>query len=323
MEYMRLGNTGLKVSRLALGCMSYGDSTTANAHRWALDDDAAQPFFLQAVELGITFWDTANTYQLGTSEELVGRAIKRYSRRQDVVLATKVFGKMHDGPGGQGLSRKAILEQVDASLSRLGTDHIDLYQIHRFDANTPVEETMEALHDIVKAGKVLYLGASSMFAWQFAKLQHAADLGRWTRFVSMQNQYNLLRRQEEHELMPMCADMGVGLVPYSPQGKGRLARPWGEQSLRSTVDKVVQSFDSPLDEPVVNAVERIAEARGVSMAQVALAWVLKNPAVSAPIIGATKPHHLPEAVAALDLHLTDEEVQALETPYTPHGPSWF
>jgi aryl-alcohol dehydrogenase-like predicted oxidoreductase len=323
MEYMRLGNTGLKVSRLALGCMSYGDSTTANAHRWALDDDAAQPFFLQAVELGITFWDTANTYQLGTSEELVGRAIKRYSRRQDVVLATKVFGKMHDGPGGQGLSRKAILEQVEASLSRLGTDHIDLYQIHRFDANTPVEETMEALHDIVKAGKVLYLGASSMFAWQFAKLQHAADLGRWTRFVSMQNQYNLLRRQEEHELMPMCADMGVGLVPYSPQGKGRLARPWGEQSLRSTVDKVVQSFDSPLDEPVVNAVERIAEARGVSMAQVALAWVLKNPAVSAPIIGATKPHHLPEAVAALDLHLTDEEVQALETPYTPHGPSWF
>jgi aryl-alcohol dehydrogenase-like predicted oxidoreductase len=323
MEYRRLGNTGLKVSRLALGCMSYGDNTTANAHRWALDDDAAQPFFLQAVELGITFWDTANTYQLGTSEELVGRAVKRYSRRQDVVLATKVFGKMHDGPGGQGLSRKAILEQVDSSLSRLGTDHIDLYQIHRFDVNTPVEETMEALHDIVKAGKVRYLGASSMYAWQFAKLQHAADLGRWTRFVSMQNQYNLLRRQEEYELIPMCADMGVGLVPYSPQGKGRLARPWGEQSLRSTVDKVVQTFDSPLDEPVVNAVQRVAEARGVSMAQVALAWVLNNPGVSAPIIGATKPHHLPEAVGALDLHLSEEEVQALETPYTLHGPSWL
>ena len=216
---------------------------------------------------------------------------------------------MHDGPGGQGLSRKAILEQIDASLARLGTDYVDLYQIHRFDPDTPVEETMEALHDVVKAGKVRYLGASSMYAWQFAKLQHAADLGGWTRFVSMQNQYNLLRRQDEPELMAMCADMGVGLVPYSPQGKGRLARPWGEQSLRSTVDKVVQSFDSPLDEPVVNAVQQVAEARGVTMAQVALAWVLTNPVVSAPIVGATKPHHLPEAVAALDLQLTDDEIQ--------------
>ena len=254
MEYVRLGSTGLKVSRLALGCMSYGDPTTPGAHEWSLDDDEAQPFFRQAVELGITFWDTANVYQAGTSEEVVGRAIKRYSRREDIVLATKVFGRMHDGPGGQGLSRKAILEQIDASLTRLGTDYVDLYQIHRFDPDTPVEETMEALHDVVKAGKVRYLGASSMYAWQFAKLQHAADLGGWTRFVSMQNQYNLLRRQDEPELMAMCADMGVGLVPYSPQGKGRLARPWGEQSLRSTVDKVVQAFDSPLDEPVVNAV---------------------------------------------------------------------
>ena len=279
--------------------MSYGDPTTMGAHEWALDDDEAQPFFRQAVELGITFWDTANVYQAGTSEELVGRAISRYSRREDVVLATKVHGRMHDGPGGQGLSRKAILEQIDASLARLGTDYVDLYQIHRFDPDSPVEETMEALHDIVKAGKARYIGASSMYAWQFAKLQHAADLGGWTRFVSMQNQYNLLRRQDEPELMAMCADMGVGLVPYSPQGKGRLARPWGEQSLRSTVDKVVQSFDSPLDEPVVEAVQRIAEARQVPMAQVALAWVLTNPAVSAPVIGATKPHHLPEAVAAL------------------------
>ncbi len=323
MQHTRLGNTGLKISRLALGCMSYGDPDTAGAHRWALNDDDAQPFFQQAIELDITFWDTANTYQAGTSERVVGRAIQRYSRREDIVLATKVWGKMHDGPGGQGLSRKAILEQVDASLARLGTDYIDLYQIHRFDPDTPVEETMEALHDIVKAGKVRYLGASSMYGWQFAKLQHAADLGGWTRFVAMQNQYNLLRRQDERELMAMCADMGVGLVPYSPQGKGRLARPWGEQSVRSTVDHVVQAFDSPLDEPVVNAVQKVAEDRAIPMAQVALAWVLRNPVVCAPIVGATKPHHLPEAVAALDIELTDDEVHSLEEPYTNRGPSWF
>jgi aryl-alcohol dehydrogenase-like predicted oxidoreductase len=323
MDYVRLGNTGLKVSRLALGCMSYGDPTTPGAHEWSLIDDEAQPFFRQAIELGITFWDTANVYQAGTSEEVVGRAIKRFSRREDIVLASKVFGRMHDGPGGQGLSRTAIMEQIDASLTRLDTDYVDLYQIHRFDPETPVEETMEALHDVVKAGKVRYIGASSMYGWQFAKLQHAADLGGWTRFVSMQNQYNLLRRQDERELMAMCGDMGVGLVPYSPQGKGRLARPWGEQSARSTVDKIVQSFDSPLDEPVVNAVQQLAEARGVTMAQVALAWVLTNPIVSAPIVGATKAHHLHEAVAALDLQLTDDEVRALEDPYTQHGPSWF
>jgi len=273
--------------------------------------------------MGVTFWDTANTYQLGTSEEVVGRAIRRYSRREDIVLATKVFGRMHDGPGGQGLSRKAILEQADASLTRLGTDYIDLYQIHRFDPEAPVEETMEALHDMVKAGKVRYIGASSMYAWQFAKLQHTAAMHGWTQFVAMQNQYNLLRRQDERELLPMCADMGVGAVPYSPQGKGRLARPWGEQSHRSSVDKVVKAFDSPLDEPVVNAVQRVSEARGVSMAQVALAWVLNSPAVSAPIVGATKPHHLPEAIAALDLHLTHDEIRSLEEPYTPHGPSWY
>jgi aryl-alcohol dehydrogenase-like predicted oxidoreductase len=288
-----------------------------------LTDDDAQPFFRQAVEMGVTFWDTANTYQLGTSEEVVGRAIRRYSRREDVVLATKVFGWMHAGPGGQGLSRKAILEQVDASLTRLDVDYIDLYQIHRFDPEAPVEETMEALHDIVKAGKVRYIGASSMYAWQFAKLQHAAEMHGWTPFVAMQNQYNLLRRQDERELLPMCADMGVGVVPYSPQGKGRLARPWGEQSHRSSVDKVVKSFDSPLDEPVVKAVQRVAEARGASMAQIALAWVLNSPVVSAPIVGATKPQHLPEAIAALDLHLSDDEIQSLEEPYTPHGPSWL
>jgi len=323
METTRLGTTGLKISRLALGCMSYGDASVEGAHPWALNDDAAQPFFRQAVELGITFWDTANTYQAGTSEELVGRAIKRYARREDIVLATKVWGKMHAGPGGQGLSRKAILEQIDASLTRLGTDYIDLYQIHRFDPETPVEETMHALHDIVCAGKVRYLGASSMYAWQFAKLQQAAALGGWTRFQSMQNQYNLLRRQDERELMPMCADMGVGLVPYSPNGKGRLARPWGEQSDRSSTDRVVKAFDSPVDEPVVNAVQHIAEQRGVAMAQVALAWVLRNPGVCAPIVGATKPHHLQQAQDALAIDLADDEVRALEEPYVLQGPSWF
>ncbi len=323
MQYTRLGNTGLKVSRLALGCMSYGDPTAPNAHPWALVEDQAQPFFQQAVELGVTFWDTANVYQRGTSEEIVGRAIARFSRREDIVLATKVWGRMHDGPGGEGLSRKAILEQVDASLTRLGTGYIDLYQIHRFDSDTPVEETMEALHDIIKAGKVRYIGASSMYAWQFAKLQHAADLGGWTRFVSMQNQYNLLRRHDEQELMAMCGDMAVGLVPYSPNGKGRLARPAGEQSLRSSTDKVVQAFDSPHDQPVIDAVQQLAESRGVSMAQIALAWVLRNPFVSAPIVGATKPHHLSEAVDALGLELTDEEVLELERPYEQYGPSWY
>jgi aryl-alcohol dehydrogenase-like predicted oxidoreductase len=323
MQYVRLGTTGLKVSRLALGCMSYGDPTAPGAHPWALTEDKAAPFFRQAVELGLTYWDTANVYQAGTSEEIVGRAIREYSRREDIVLATKVRGKMHDGPGGEGLSRKAILEQVDASLARLGTDYIDLYQIHRFDDETPVEETMEALHDVVKAGKVRYIGASSMYAWQFAKLQHAADLGGWTRFASMQNQYNLLRRQDEPELMAMCGDMGVGLVPYSPNGKGRLARPVGEQSTRSTTDHVVQSFDNPHDGPVINAVQQLAETRSVPMAQIALAWVLRNPQVSAPIVGATKPHHLQQAADTLDLQLTDEEAATLEKPYVNSGPSWF
>jgi aryl-alcohol dehydrogenase-like predicted oxidoreductase len=323
MQYVRLGTTGLKVSRLALGCMSYGDPTVPGAHPWALTEDKAAPFFRQAVELGITYWDTANVYQAGTSEEIVGRAIREYSRREDIVLATKVRGKMHDGPGGEGLSRKAILEQVDASLARLGTDYIDLYQVHRFDDETPVEETMEALHDILKAGKVRYLGASSMYAWQFAKLQHAADLGGWTRFASMQNQYNLLRRQDQPELMAMCGDMGVGLVPYSPNGKGRLARPVGEQSTRSTTDHVVQSFDNPHDELVIDAVQQLAKTRSVPMAQIALAWVLRNPLVSAPIVGATKPHHLQQAADTLDLQLTDEEAATLEKPYVNSGPSWF
>ena len=322
MEYTRLGRTGLKVSRIALGCMSYGDPVIG-LHSWTLDDEASQPLFRQAVQLGVTFWDTANVYQQGTSEEFVGRAVKKYSRREDIVLATKVSGKMHDGPGGQGLSRKAILEQVDASLTRLGTDYIDLYLIHRFDPETPVEETMEVLHDVVKAGKVRYLGASSMYAWQFAKLQHAAALGGWTRFVAMQDQYNLLKREEEREMLPMCADTGVGVVPYSPQGKGRLTRPLGAQTARSNVDEVAKTFDSPADQPIIEAVEQVAQERGVSMAQVALAWVLKNPVVAAPIVGATKPHHLADAVAAMDVSLTDHELQRLEEPYQPQAPYWY
>lgn len=228
MEYTRLGRTGLKVSRIALGCMSFGD-TSRGFNQWSLDEEASQPLFRQAVELGINFWDTANVYQLGSSEEFVGRAIKKHSRRENVVLSTKVSGRMHDGPGGQGLSRAAIMEQVDASLTRLGTDYIDLYLIHRFDPATPVEETMEALHDVVKAGKARYLGASSMFAWQFVKLQRAAELNRWTRFVAMQDQYNLIKREEEREMLPLCLDTGVGAIPYSPQGKGRLTRPWANR----------------------------------------------------------------------------------------------
>src|SRR6476660_6743199 len=226
MEYTRLGSTGLKVSRLALGCMSYGDPTTPDAHPWALTEDEAQPFFRQAVDLGVTFWDTANVYQRGTSEEIVGRAITRYSRREEIVLATKVRGRMHNGPGGEGLSRKAILEQVDASLTRLGTDYIDLYQIHRFDLETPVEETMEALHEVVRAGKARYLGASSMYAWQFAKMQHVAERHGWTPFVSMQNHYNLVYREEEREMLPLCLDQGVGVLPWSPLARGKLTRRW-------------------------------------------------------------------------------------------------
>ena len=322
MDNVRLGASGLRVSRVALGCMSYGDPATG-LHNWTLDEEAAQPFFRQAVELGVTFWDTANVYQRGSSEEFIGRAITRYSRREDIVLATKVSGAMHEGPGGKGLSRKAILEQIDASLTRLGTDYVDVYYIHRFDPDTPVEETMEALHDIVTAGKVRYLGASSMWAWQFAKLQHAADLGGWTPFVAMQDQYNLLKREEEREMIPLCADLGVGLVPYSPQGKGRLTRPWGRQTARSTADEVARTFDSPADEPIVHAVERVAEARGVPMAQVALAWVLRNPTVASPIVGATRPHHVPDAVAATNLQLTDEETATLEAPYLPQSPYWY
>ncbi len=322
MEYTRLGQTGLTISRIALGCMSYGD-TSRGFNEWSLDEESAQPFFRQAVELGITLWDTANVYQLGSSEEFVGRAIKTYARREEIVVATKVYGRMHGGPGGQGLSRLAIMEQIDASLTRLGTDHVDLYLIHRFDEQTPVEETMEALHDVVKAGKARYLGASSMYAWQFAAMQHAADLNGWTRFVAMQDQYNLIKREEEREMLPMCLNMGVGCIPYSPQGKGRLTRPWGAQTQRSATDAVAKSFDLDVDRPVVDAVEKVAAERGVPMAHVALAWVLSKPVVSAPIVGATKTHHLADAVAALDVKLTEDEIRRLEEPYTPQAAYWY
>jgi aryl-alcohol dehydrogenase-like predicted oxidoreductase len=322
MEYTRLGTSGLKVSRIALGCMSFGENRGFN--EWSLGEEAAGPFFAQAVELGITFWDTANVYQLGSSEEIVGKAITTYSRREDIVLATKVHFPMHDGPGGSGLSRKAIMEQIDASLTRLGTDYVDLYQIHRFDPNTPVEETMEALHDVVKAGKARYLGASSMFAWQFAKMQHAAERNGWTKFVAMQDLYNLLQREEEREMLGLLADQGVGSIPWSPLAKGRLARPYGQHtSTRGEVDPVGKRFFGDGNVDIINAVQRIAEARGIPMAQVALAWVLRHPVVTAPIVGATKPHHLDDAAAAVEVQLTADEVAALEAPYVPQLPAGF
>ena len=322
MEYTTLGSSGLKVSRIALGCMSFGD-TSKGFNEWALDDAAAEPLFRQAVELGITFWDTANAYGYGSSEEIVGRAIRKYSRREDVVLATKVYFKMHDGPGGQGLSRRAIFEQIDESLRRLDTDYVDLYQIHRFDPNTPVEETMEALHDVVKAGKVRYIGASSMWAWQFAKMQYVAQLHGWTRFISMQNQYSLMQRSDEREMFGLLADQGVGSIPWSPLAKGRLARPWGEQTARSDRDATARWVLPHDDKAIADAVQQVAEERGVPMARVALAWVLRNPVVSAPIVGATKQHHLADAAAALDVALTDDEVQRLEANYTPREPTGF
>ena len=325
MEQVRLGSSGLRVSRIALGCMSFGDGTRA---AWALGDDAAEPLFRQALELGITFWDTANIYGHGTSEEIVGRALKKYTRRDDIVLATKLFQPMGEGPGGRGLSRRAVMEQVDASLLRLGTDYIDLYQIHRFDPNTPIEETMEALHDVVKAGKVRYLGASSMWAWQFATMQHVADLNGWTRFISMQDQYSLLAREEEREMFGLLEHQGVGSIPWSPLAGGKVARPWGDTSTRRgaenrQTDQYGRALHLDSDKSIVDEVEKIATARGVSMAQIGLAWVLRNPVVSAPIVGATKPHHLSDAVAALTVELTDDEVAAVEGPYVPRTPTYF
>jgi aryl-alcohol dehydrogenase-like predicted oxidoreductase len=321
MEYTRLGASGLVVSRISLGCMSFGEPTPAMD--WSLGEAAAAPLFRRAVELGITLWDTANAYADGSSEEIVGRAVREYSSREEIVLATKIYFPMHPGPGG-GLSRKAILEQVDGSLARLGTDYIDLLQIHRFDPEVPVPETMEALHDVVKAGKVRYLGASSMWAWQFAKMQHTAERNGWTRFISMQDQYSLIHREEEREMFGLLADQGTGSLPWSPLGGGVVARPWGTAgTTRARSGGVGRPEALTSDEAIVHAVQRIAAERGTAMATVALAWVLRNPVVDSPIIGATKERHLMDAVTALDVVLTDDEVARLEGPYTPREPTHF
>ena len=322
MEYVRLGSTGLEVSRLVLGCMSFGDPNRG-PHPWTLDEQQSRPLIRQAIEAGINFFDTANVYSAGSSEEIVGRALKEFGRRDELVIATKVHGRTHEGPNGAGLSRKAIMAQVDASLSRLSTDYIDLYQIHRWDPATSIEETLEALHDVVKAGKVRYIGASSMAAWQFSKAHYVAKMAGLTPFVSMQNHYNLLNREEEREMLPLCADLGVGVIPWSPLARGRLARDWDEQTARSETDEFGRTLYRPGDRVIVDQVAQIAAERRVPRAQVALAWVAAQPTVTAPIIGATKPHHIDDAVAALNLTLTDEEQQQLNSAYEPHEPAGF
>jgi len=318
MDYVRLGGTGLEVSPICLGCMTYGDPARGN-HAWSLPEEQSRPFFAAAVEAGINFFDTANVYSDGSSEEITGRALAELTRRDEVVIATKVNGRMSPGPNGQGLSRKAIMTAIDASLTRLGTDYVDLYQIHRFDRFVPVEETMEALHDVVKAGKARYIGASSMHAWQFAKALYVSDLHGWTRFVSMQNHYNLLYREEEREMIPLCIDQGVGVIPWSPLARGRLARPWDTTTSRSETDVFGRSLYDEGDRSVVDTVGQVANQRGIPRAQVALAWLLAKPGVTAPIVGATKPEHLADAVAAGDVELTADEIELLEKPYQPHN----
>jgi aryl-alcohol dehydrogenase-like predicted oxidoreductase len=325
MEYVRLGSTGMQVSQLCLGCMTYG-VPDRGTHPWTLDEEKSRPFVRRALELGINFFDTANSYSDGTSEEIVGRALREYAQRDDVVIATKVYFPMRKGPNGGGLSRKNLMREIDASLRRLGTDYVDLYQIHRWDYQTPIEETLEALHDIVKAGKVRYIGASSMYAWQFAKALYTADLHGWTRFATMQNHYNLLYREEEREMLGLCADEGVGVLPWSPLARGRLTRDWDQGSYRSETDAVqARLYDATADadRKVVQAVADVAARRGVPRAQVAMAWLAQQPAVTAPIIGASKPEHLDDAVAALSLNLTAEEIAELEKAYVPHAGASF
>ena len=319
MEYVNLGRTGLKVSRLCLGCMTYG---TPAWREWVLNEEASRPFIKKALEAGINFFDTANMYSDGVSEEVTGRALRDYAKRDDYVLATKVYNPMRPDPNGRGLSRKAIMTEIDHSLRRLSTDYVDLYQIHRWDYDTPIDETMEALHDIVKAGKARYIGASSMFAWQFAQSLYTADLHGWTRFVSMQNHYNLIYREEEREMIPFCQDQGIGLIPWSPLARGFLAgnraKGGGETTRSKSDDYATQLYYSDDDFAIVDQVTEVAKSRGVPNMQIALAWVLSRPGVTAPIIGASKPHHLDDAIGALSIALTDEEIKKLEAPYKPH-----
>jgi aryl-alcohol dehydrogenase-like predicted oxidoreductase len=320
MEYRNLGKTGLKVSRICLGCMSYGDPAKG-AHTWVLNEQEGRPFIKQALDLGINFFDTANMYSLGASEEILGKVLRDFTNREDVVIASKCYFPMRSEPNAKGLSRKAIFREIDASLKRLGTDYIDLYQIHRFDHTTPIEETMEALHDIVKAGKVRYLGASSMYAWQFCKMQACAELHGWTKFVCMQPHYNLLYREEEREMLPLCKEEGIGVIPWSPLARGRLARAPNEVTNRIKTDiygSKLFAHAQQMDEKVIQTVVELAKKRGVPQGQIALSWVLHNPAVTAPIIGATKSHHLVEAIKALSVELNAEEMKQLEANYIPH-----
>ncbi|MEC0240041.1 aldo/keto reductase [Paenibacillus dokdonensis] len=320
MEYVKLGRSGLDVSRLSLGTMSFGVPERGNAP-WSLNEEQSKPIIKKALELGINFFSTANMYSDGTSEEILGRTLKDFARRDEVVIATKVFVPMRKGPNAMGLSRKTIMTEIDNSLRRLGTDYIDLYQIHRFDSNTPIEETMETLHDLVKAGKVRYIGASSMLAWQFAKAQHVAERNGWTRFVSMENRLNLLYREEEREMLPFCKDEGVGVTPYLPLAAGRLTRDWNEQTSRSENDQVAKGLFVKTEEADRKVAERVAEVaadRGIPRAQIALAWLLQKKEVTAPIIGSTKISHLEDAVSALSVKLTPEEITSLEELYIPH-----
>lgn len=321
MEYTRLGNTGMKVSRICLGCMGFGDATRW-VHQWVLDEENSRPIIQKALELGINFYDTANVYSLGRSEEILGHALKDFARREEVIIATKVQGKMRDDPNGGGLSRKAILNEIDHSLQRLRTDYVDLYQIHRWDYETPIEETMEALNDIVRAGKVRYIGASAMWAWQFQKALYAAEKHGWTRFVSMQDHLNLIYREEEREMLPLCREEKIGVIPYSPLASGRLTRDWSpDSSLRAQTDQVAKSKYGSTEETDRQIVERVAELaqnHGATRTQIALAWLLQKAPVTAPIIGATKATHLEEAIGTLSVKLTGEEVACLEEPYVPH-----
>jgi 1-deoxyxylulose-5-phosphate synthase len=320
MQYRNLGSTGLKVSPICVGCMTFGVPERGD-HPWTLPEAQSRPLIRKAIEAGINFFDTANVYSDGTSEEIVGQALKDYTRRDEVVIATKVFFPMSPGPNGGGLSRKSIFTAIDASLRRLGTDYVDLYQIHRWDPTTPIEETLEALHDLVKAGKTRYLGASSMYAWQFAKALHLARRHGWTPFVSMQNFYNLLYREEEREMLPLCADERIAVLPWSPLARGRLTRAPDTDTPRTQTDKLFGALfekSEDADRKVIERLGRIAEARGVPRAQIALAWLLGKSIVTAPIVGAAKPQHLDDALAALDLELTEAEITQLELPYVPH-----